>query len=60
MKRYHIPALVMIGVIATCAAITLHHAYEEGRDCRSRGGVIIESDANDDTAVATKACTADY
>lgn len=50
----------MIGLIATCAAITMHHAYEEGRDCRSRGGVIIESDANDDTAPAAKACTADY
>ena len=59
MKRHHIPALLMIALIASCAAMTLHRAYEEGLECRARNGVLIESDKDDDTSPA-KSCTADY
>ena len=60
MKRYHLPALLAVALIATCAAIGLREAYQEGVECRARGGVIIESDASSDTATDAKFCTVDY
>ena len=60
MKRQYLPALLLIGVIFTCATISVRRAYEEGRECAERGGVIIELDVSADVPPDTKTCTADY
>ena len=59
MKRHYLPALLTIGLLATLAAMELRHAYDEGRRCRERGGVDIESD-DSGNAIPEKSCTADY
>jgi hypothetical protein len=60
MKRHHLPALFTLGLLATIAVLELRNAYEEGRDCRERGGVIVESDASVESSPELKLCTADY
>lgn len=60
MKRHHLPALVTIGLLATLAVLQLRHAYGQARDCRDRGGVIIESDPYVEPPTGMKLCTADY
>ena len=60
MKRHFLPALFTIGLLAAIAALQLRHAYDEGLDCRQRGGVIIERDASAEPSAQLKLCTADY
>jgi hypothetical protein len=60
MKRHHLPALFTIGLLATIAVLELRHAYDEGRECRDRGGIVIERDASVESSAELKFCTADY
>ncbi len=60
MKRHYLPALVTLGLLITLAVLRLRHAYDEGRECRERGGVIIEGDAIVEGSTQARLCTADY